>query len=209
MMLSWGGVSESAIQQGESPLRRMRNGEEMLSPRFSLIEDYRAVEVPRFNELGELAPEALPIFEKGQFRNSLISTRSAKEYGLKANGAAESETYRAPSLQAGALSRDQVLSQLGEGLYLSNLHYLNWSDQTAGRITGMTRYACFWVEKGQIVAPIENLRFDDALFSLFGNSLVDFTQDRSYFPDVGTYGRRQLGGIWAPGMLLSGMKFTL
>ena len=31
-----------------------------------------------------------------------------------------------------------------------NLHYLNWSDNIGGRITGMTRYACFWVENGEI-----------------------------------------------------------
>jgi predicted Zn-dependent protease len=107
------------------------------------------------------------------------------------------------------LHQRDVLKKLGTGLYLNNLHYLNWSDQPGGRITGMTRYACFWVENGEIVAPIENLRWDDSVFSLFGSALEDFTVERAYEPGVMTYGMRQLGGSWLPGMLLSGMKFTL
>ena len=52
------------------------------------------------------------------------------------------------------------MKKIDTGLYLGNLHYLNWSDNIGGRITGMTRYACFWVEDGEIVAPIENMRFE-------------------------------------------------
>jgi predicted Zn-dependent protease len=105
--------------------------------------------------------------------------------------------------------RQQVLQRLGTGLHLSNLHYLNWSDAPGGRITGMTRYACFWVEGGKIVAPIENLRFDDSIFSLFGTALEDLDQQPVYLPEVHTYDQRALGGILCPGALLSEMKFTL
>ena len=39
------------------------------------------------------------------------------------------------------------------------------------RLTGMTRFATFWVEHGQIVAPVEAMRFDDSLYRLLGSEL--------------------------------------
>ena len=43
----------------------------------------------------------------------------------------------------------QVLRTLDTGLYIGNLWYLNFSDRSACRLTGMTRFASFWVEGGQ------------------------------------------------------------
>lgn len=208
-MFSWGAVSEASLRQGDSPLRLVRSGERKLSPKFSLMEDFRTGGVPRFNSEGELAPEVLPLIEAGQLKSTLVSTRSAREYGVAANGAEGDETLRAPAVAAGTLRESEILKALGTGLYLSNLHYLNWSDQAGGRITGMTRYACFWVENGQIVQPIETMRWDDDIFRLFGSSLEELTVDRSYEPEVQTYEWRQLGGTLVPGALLSKMAFTL
>lgn len=208
-MLSWGGVSEASIRQGDSPLRKIRQGEASFSERFTLSEDFTSGATPRFNSEGELAPERLAVFENGKLRNTLVSSRTAKEYGVVSNGASGSERLRSAVLAPGDLEQARAAERLGTGLYLSNLHYLNWSDQPAGRITGMTRYACFWVEGGKIVAPIENLRFDDSLFNLFGGSLEALTRESSYLPEVGTYQMREVGGMRVPGMLLSEMKFTL
>ena len=60
-------------------------------------------------------------------------------------------------MASGDLNQEKVLSQLDKGLFLSNIHYLNWSDNPGGRITGLTRYACFWVDGGEILAPIETI----------------------------------------------------
>jgi hypothetical protein len=49
-----------------------------------------------------------------------------------------------------ATAQAEILKQLGTGLYISNLWYLNYSDQPAARLTGMTRFATFWVENGEI-----------------------------------------------------------
>ena len=106
-------------------------------------------------------------------------------------------------------SEREAIARLGTGLYLSNLHYLNWSDRPKGRITGMTRYACFWVENGELKAPIENLRWDDTLFRLFGSEMEATTDALSTFPRSSTYGMRSVGSDRSPGMLLSSMNFTL
>ena len=98
---------------------------------------------------------------------------------------------------------------MGTGLYIGNLHYLNWSDPDNAGITGMTRYACFWVEDGEMVAPIRDLRFDDSLYRIFGSELEALTREAETRMNVDTYGRRSLGGGRIPGALVGRFRFTL
>ena len=205
----YGGLGEAALRQGNSAFSKLEQGEATLSKQFSLGEDFQRAGVPRFNTSGQVAPPQLPIIQAGRWATSLVSARSAKEYGKCSNAANSRETMRAPALAPGQLQADQVLAELGTGLYLSNLHYLNWSDLTAGRITGMTRYACFWVESGEIVAPIENLRFDDDFYRFLGEGLIALGDRLTFLPAVGTYERRSLGGMWMPGMLIDQFRYTL
>ncbi|MEQ1724131.1 MAG: metallopeptidase TldD-related protein, partial [Pseudobdellovibrio sp.] len=79
----------------------------------------------------------------------------------------------------------------------------------AARITGMTRFACFWVENGEIIGPIQDLRFDDTLYNLFGSELINLTDHASTFVNTSTYQKRSLGGMKVPGVLLNKMNFTL
>ncbi|MFM7885390.1 MAG: metallopeptidase TldD-related protein [Pseudanabaena sp.] len=206
--LAWS-VGEASFQQGSSALLKLRKQESNLSPLLSLSENFIHGNVPRFNDLGEVAPEHLPIIQNGKLVNTLVSSRSAKEYSKVANGAGSGETMRSPEVATGNLAEANILQQLDTGLYLSNLHYLNWSDRTGGRITGMTRYACFWVENSEFVSLIENLRFDDSIYDFFGEYLEDLTNFCQYIPDTGTYEKRSLGGIFAPGMLVKKFTFTL
>ncbi len=209
-MFSWYGVSEGSIRQNQSPLARVRRGEERFSPLFTLTEDFREGLLPRFSSEGDLAPERIELIGDGILKNALISRRTAKEYGVPSNGAEGSERLRSPVVGPGDLDESQILSKLDRGIWISNLHYLNWSNQVMGRITGMTRFACFWVEGGKWVAPIENLRFDDSLFSLLGpENLAHLTKHSQVHPDVHTYEWRSLGGSTTPGALIENMNFTL
>ena len=208
-MFSWGGVSEASIQQGDSSLIKLKNLEKKLSPCFSLSEDFSNGTVPRFNGMGEVAPERLPLIVSGTLKNTLVSSRTEKEYNVKSNYATSDEELRSPVMSSGNLNENDILSSIDKGVYLSNLHYLNWSDKIGGRITGMTRYACFWVENGEIVAPIENMRFDDTIYNIFGDNLEDTTNSLQLIPDIGTYEGRNLGGIHCPGIMLSSFSLTL
>jgi predicted Zn-dependent protease len=208
-MLSWGGVSEADLQQGGSALALLWRNEKQLSPAFNLKENFQRGLVPRFNEWGEMALPELPVIAQGILVNTMINSRTAKEYQKTANGANSYEALRAPEVSPGQLKFEDIIPCLDTGLYVSNLHYLNWSDRPTGRITGMTRYACFWVEKGEIVAPIENLRFDDSLYRFWGDNLVELTNFQEFIPEVGTYDARQLGGSMVPGMLVEDFTYTL
>ena len=208
-MLSWGGISEASLQQGRSCFGALQRQEQLLSDRLTISENFQHGLVPRFNELGEIAPANLTLIDRGKLANTLINSRTAIEYQKPANGANSSESLRSAEISPGTLTSDQILATLDTGLYLSNLHYLNWSDRPTGRITGMTRYACFWVEDGKIVAPIANLRFDESLYRCWGDHLLALTDTLEFIPDVDTYSNRQLGGSWTPGMLVEDFTYTL
>lgn len=208
-MLSWGGLSYGAWKKGSGALQKLIEGEVRLSPRFRLDEDFSLGLAPRFNSLGEMAPECLTLIEDGGIENLLISSRSAREYGVTGNGAEAGEGLRSPVMGAGTLDGSAILATLDSGVYVGNLHYLNWSDPRSARVTGMTRYACFWVERGEIVAPIRDLRFDESLYRVFGEALEAVTTQRAIMMETDTYGQRSLGGSRVPGMLVRDFRFTL
>ncbi len=109
----------------------------------------------------------------------------------------------------GNLPQDRVLAELGEGLLINNVHYLNYSDRPACRMTGMTRFATFWVENGKITAPVNVMRFDETIYRIFGDHLADLTAEREFIIDSQTYGGRSMESGRVPGALVDEFTFTL
>lgn len=208
-MLGWQAMSFAAMKRGTCAMTKLYNGEVTLSEKFTFKENFKTGLAPQFNEKGEVSADELVLIRNGKLEHMLVSSRSAQQYGGVSNAANDSEYPRSPEIATGTLSEANTLQALGTGLFLSQLHYLNWSDIAAARITGMTRYACFWVEKGEIVGPIKDLRFDDSLFHILGSQLIDLTSESVIDPLVYTYDARALGGKKLPGALLGSMTFTL
>ncbi len=209
VFFSWNGLSEREIREGESAWIALKEGRSSLSPKFDLTQDFGLGVMPRFNSLGEVAPERLPLIEGGRLANTLVSARSAVQYGIASNAAPEGEFLRSGAIGSGGLAADRALEALGTGLFISNLHYLNWSDFDSARVTGMTRFACLWVEGGRIVAPIKDMRFDESLYRLWGDKLAAVTAERSLVVETGSYFFRSLEGSLLPGMLVDGFTLTL
>lgn len=207
-LLGWGGFSAQALATGNSALQRLYNGDAQLSPLMSIDEQVTGSLSPMFSNEG--APRRdVRLVSEGRALERLVSARSAAEFVLQANGADSYESPCALSLAPGNLASSQVLERLGTGLYISNLWYLNYSDLPAARMTGLTRFATFWVEDGRIQAPVSTMRFDDSLYSLLGSQLEDLTRERELILSTSTYGQRQTGSSHLPGALVKGMTLTL
>lgn len=208
-MLGWGGFSARAHHGGQSPLARLRSGEARFSALLNLAEDLGAGFAPRFQTDGYARPERVPLIEQGRFADWLVSPTTAREYGLTSNAAGTYESPDALVMSAGNLSDAQALQALGTGISLANLWYLNFSDRQACRLTGMTRFACLWVEDGEPVGPIEAMRFDDSLFEMLGDRLEALGDTVVRMPATDTYDGRATGGVAAPGALVSAVRFAL
>ena len=207
-MLNWGGWSEKQLRVKRSPLLKLQTGEAALSPLLSLTEDTAAGLSPAFQGEGFLKPAQVHLVQDGKLTGSLVSPRTAKEFGLTANADAE-ETTQSLHMAAGDLPDADVLKRLGTGIYVGNLWYLNFSDRMNARITGMTRFATFWVEDGEIVAPLNVMRFDDSLFRLLGEQLEALTVERALLVDTDTYGARHTASSLLPGALVKRVELVL
>ena len=207
--LSWGGFGQKDVQTGVSTLIQAHRGQAQFHPAISLVEDTAHGIAPRFQSDGFVKPDNVFLIASGRVAGTLVSPRTAKEYGVMANGASAEEAPESLAMAGGTLPAGDALHTLGTGVYISDLHYLNYSDRQACRMTGMTRFACFWVEDGTLVAPISVMRFDDSLLRMFGSGLVALTQVPELVPDSATYEERHVRSVTAPGAIVEGFRFTL
>ena len=208
-MMSWGGFGLKAHRTKQTPLLRMVTDGATLDKSVRIVEDTGTGLAPNFQEQGFLRPDQVTLIDDGTFQDCLVSPRSAKEYDVESNGASSWETPESVTMAGGSLATAEVVEQLGTGLYVGNLHYLNFSDRAACRTTGMTRFATFWVEAGEIVAPANVLRFDDTAYNLLGTNLVGLTSEVETLLDASSYGARSSASYRLPGALVDDMAFTL
>jgi predicted Zn-dependent protease len=208
-LLSWGGLGLKSHKSKIASLIKMSEGGETVSPDFTFSENTAGGIAPNFDAKGFIKPDEVVLIEGGRFKNYLVSPRSAKEYGVPTNGAAPGEGPQSMDLAAGKIPMAEVAAKLGTGAYVNNLWYLNYSDRPACRMTGMTRFATFWVEDGRIVAPLNVMRFDESFYRMFGANLLGLTREREMILASETYGGRNVGSARLPGALIEDFAFTL
>jgi len=208
-LLSWGGFGLRAHRTKTTPLIRMIEEGARLHPAVSVTENTRDGVAPNFQGAGFIRPEQVALIRGGTYAEALVSPRSAAEYGVPTNAASAAEAPQSVDLAAGTLALDAVLRELHTGLYLGNLWYLNYSDRTACRTTGMTRFATFWVERGVIQAPTNVMRFDETLYRMLGEKLVALTAERELIFDPDSYGQRSTATARLPGALIDEFTLTL
>jgi len=207
-LLDWSGFSARALETQQSALSRMRT-DARLAQGVQISEDYAGGVAPPFQAEGFARPASVPLVTDGRLVGALVSPRTAREFGLDANGANGAESPEALSISGGTVAMRDALAALDTGLAVGNLWYLNYSDRPACRMTGMTRFATFWVENGKVVSPVDVLRFDDTLYRMLGDNLEALTTERELLLASNTYGSRMLTSATLPGALVSEMNFTL
>lgn len=208
-LLCWGGFGLAAHRTGTTPLIRLARDEAALSPMVHLVENTKAGLAPEFQDEGFVKPASVTLIQNGQYKECLASPRSAEEFHTAQNGANSEEQPAAPEMAPGQLAEQDILSALGTGLLIGNLWYLNYSDRNACRLTGMTRFATFWVENGAIVAPVNVMRFDDSIYRMLGDNLIALTSSRDWRLSTDTYEGRSTRAMHIPGALIDDFRLTL
>lgn len=206
-LMSWDGFSLQEHRTRQSPLLKLAAGERQFSTLVSMADNRNDGLVPLFTEEGFVVPGRVTLVNNGRMEELLVDARSAREFDARINAAAEAP--QALEMAAGDLAQEDILATLDTGLYINNLWYGNFSDTNNCRITGMTRYACYWVENGEIKAPLEVMRFDDSMYRLLGDHLVAVTSERRFMHDVDTYEERSLESMHLPGILCESLRLTL
>jgi PmbA protein len=111
------------------------------------------------------------------------------------------------SVQPGdADSVDELAERIGDGIYITRLHYLGVIDPRAGVVTGMTRDGTFRVRDGKIAEPLVNLRFTVSVPDML-RDVHGLTSEASLVNSQNFYGERYPYGVLAPALATE--RFTI
>jgi predicted Zn-dependent protease len=102
------------------------------------------------------------------------------------------------SVAGGEADSTQELAELvGDGIYVTRLHYLSIVDAREGVITGMTRDGTFRVRGGHITDPLVNLRFTVSVPELLAE-LPGLTREPVLLNQSAYYDERYPQGMLSP-----------
>jgi predicted Zn-dependent protease len=145
-------------------------GKQVFDERFSLADDaLDAHGLPKSFDFEGTPKQRVPLVEDGVLAGVVWDRATAARAGdgHRSTGHAPPSSLRhwgplpfALSVAPGdAGSAEELAERVGDGIYVTRLHYLSIVDPREGIITGMTRDGTFRIRGGKIADPLVNLRF--------------------------------------------------
>jgi PmbA protein len=159
-----------------------RLGEKLFDESFTLRDDGLDPDnYPKAFDMEGVPKQPVLLVEEGVARDVVWDRRTAKQAG---NGRVSTGHALAPPAQAfgpipfnlsmaggDAASVEELVERVGDGIYVTRLHYLGVVDPREGIITGMTRDGTFRIEGGKVTTPVVNLRFTTSFPALVAGLL--------------------------------------
>ena len=106
-----------------------------------------------------------------------------------------------------AASVDELCELVGDGIYVTRLHYLGIVNPREGVLTGMTRDGTFRIRGGKIAEPLVNLRFTVAVPQVL-REVPGLTREPKLCNATDFYGERYPIGVLAPAIATSHFNVT-
>ena len=169
-----GAISGASIARGVSFLKEFL-GKPVFAPGITIIDDPHRIRGQRSKPFdGEgVRNQKRAIIEDGVLTTWLLDCSSAKQLGLTSTGHAARGTGGPPSpsttnfyMEAGKLSPDELMADIREGLYLTELMGMGVNGVTGDYSRGA---AGFWIENGKIAYPVSEVTIASNLKEMFRN----------------------------------------
>jgi predicted Zn-dependent protease len=163
------GFGAKAYDEGRSFLVG-RLGRPLCSPQVTIVDDALAADAAgvRFDFEG-VPKRRVTLIDRGVAASLVYDYRSARQHGVAPTGhglPAPSPEGALPlnlAMLPGATPQAELLAGLERGLLVTRFHYTNVVNLMTTTITGMTRDGTFWVEDGEVVGAVRNLRFTQSI----------------------------------------------
>ena len=193
-------------------------GEKVFDERFSLADDPLDPRgLPKAFDFEGTPKQRVELVEDGVLRSVLWDRRTAHEAGdgQKSTGSAPPASVRhwgplpfALSVAGGdAESAEELAERVGDGIYVTRLHYLSIVNPREGVITGMTRDGTFRIRGGKIADPLVNLRFTVAVPELLAE-LHGLTREPTLVNETSFYDERYPNGVLTPALATARFDVT-
>jgi PmbA protein len=119
------------------------------------------------------------IIEKGKLKTYLHNTSTAKKFKTQttANAGLVYPNCFNIVMKEGKSNVDEMISQMKNGIYITNTWYTRFSNYRTGDFSTIPRDAMFKVENGRIVGPIKELRLSDNMQHILEN-VVAISKER-------------------------------
>jgi PmbA protein len=183
-----------------------RVGEKVFDERLSLADDGLDPRgLPKAFDFEGSPKTRVQLVENGVLRDVVWDRSTAKREGRETTGHAPPSSLRrwGPlpfnlSVEGGEAESTEELAELvGDGIYVSRLHYLSIVNPRDGVITGMTRDGTFRIRGGRIADPLVNLRFTVSMPELLAE-LPGLTRDVVLVNEASYYDERYPNGALVP-----------
>jgi PmbA protein len=106
-----------------------------------------------------------------------------------------------------AETTDELAGLVGDGIYVTRLHYLSIVNPREGVITGMTRDGTFRIRGGRIDEPLVNLRFTVSMPELLAE-LPGLTREPVLVNEESYYDERYPNGVLTPAVATARFDVT-
>ena len=169
-----GAISGASIARGVSFLKEFM-GKPVFAPGVSIVDDPHRVRGQRSKPFdGEgVRNQRRAIIEDGVLTTWLLDCASAKQLGLTSTGHAARGTGGPPSpsttnfyMEAGTLSPEELIADIKDGFYLTELMGMGVSGVTGDYSRGA---GGFWIENGKITYPVSEVTVASNLKEMFRN----------------------------------------
>jgi PmbA protein len=167
--LGWLGFGAKAYDEGRSFLVG-RLGQRVCSPLVTIVDDATAADAIGVGFDFEGVPKRrVTLIDEGVAASLVYDFRSAARHGVEPTGhglPAPSSEGALPlhlAMLPGHTPQAELVGGLDRGLLVTRFHYTNLVNLMDTSITGMTRDGTFWVEDGQVVGAVRNLRFTQSI----------------------------------------------
>ncbi len=111
------------------------------------------------------------VISKGVLKSYLHNTSTANRHNTKSTSNAGVLFPRPTNLvvSAGKISQRKLLSELKNGLYVTNLWYTRFQNYKTGDFSTLPRDTIFLVKNGEIVGTVGGIRISDNMINVFKN----------------------------------------
>ena len=187
-----------------------RVGEEVMSNLVDIWDDgLDPGGIPMPFDFEGVPKQRVDIVRKGVVKSPVYDRITARKMGETTTGHALPPTMRSLGpiatnlfMASGNTSTEEMIRSTDRGLYISRFWYTRLVHPRDCVITGMTRDGVFLIEDGELVYPVNNLRFTQSYVKALANLETVGTETRLLMSEFGGQATR------VPALKINGFSFT-